>query len=269
MAAGKEFNASEYIQHHLTFMTRPAGEGGFWSINVDSVVTAVVLGILGIGFLWWVVRGATAGVPNRRQAFVELMIDFIDEQVKGIFTHGDRNRFVAPLALTVFVWVVLMNSMDFLPVDWVAGALGLVGIHEWRIVPTADVNTTFALALSVWLMMIGFAIKAKGAGGFIHELFCAPFGSNPLLWPANFLFNLVEYVSKPLSHSLRLFGNMYAGEILFLLLWLWAATGLVGTVFGVLLGLGWAIFHILIVLLQAYIFMMLTVVYIAMAHEHH
>jgi F-type H+-transporting ATPase subunit a len=228
-----------------------------------------VLGVLGIGFLWWVVKGATAGVPNRRQAFVELMIDFIDEQVKGIFTHGDRHRFVAPLALTVFVWVVLMNSMDFLPVDWVAGALGLVGIHEWRIVPTADVNTTFALALSVWLMMIGFAIKAKGAGGFIHELFCAPFGSNPLLWPANFLFNLVEYISKPLSHSLRLFGNMYAGEILFLLLWLWAATGLVGTAFGFLLGLGWAIFHILIVLLQAYIFMMLTVVYIAMAHEHH
>jgi F-type H+-transporting ATPase subunit a len=269
MAAGKEFNASEYIQHHLTFMTRPVGEGGFWSINVDSVVTSVVLGVLGVGFLWWVVRGATSGVPGRRQAFVELLIGFIDDQVKGIFTHGDRQRFIAPLALTVFVWVVLMNSMDFLPVDWVAGALGWVGIHEWRIVPTADVNTTFALALTVWLMMIGFAIKAKGVGGFVHELFCAPFGSNPLLWPANFLFNLVEYVSKPLSHSLRLFGNMYAGEILFLLLWMWAATGLVGTVFGSLLGLGWAIFHILIVLLQAYIFMMLTVVYIAMAHEHH
>jgi F-type H+-transporting ATPase subunit a len=270
MAAGKEFNASEYIQHHLTFKTAAVGgEGGFWSINVDSVVTSVLLGVLGVGLLWWVVRGATSGVPGRRQAFVELLIGFIDDQVKGIFTHGDRHRFIAPLALTVFVWVVLMNSMDFLPVDWVAGALGLVGIHEWRIVPTADVNTTFALALTVWLMMIGFAIKAKGVGGFIHELFCAPFGSNPLLWPANFLFNLVEYVSKPLSHSLRLFGNMYAGEILFLLLWMWAATGLVGTVFGSLLGLGWAIFHILIVLLQAYIFMMLTVVYIAMAHEHH
>jgi F-type H+-transporting ATPase subunit a len=269
MAAGKEFNASEYIQHHLTFMSRPVGEGGFWSINVDSVVTSVLLGVLGVGFLWWVVRGATSGVPGRRQAFVELLIGFIDDQVKGIFTHGDRHRFIAPLALTVFVWVVLMNSMDFLPVDWVAGALGLVGIHEWRIVPTADVNTTFALALTVWLLMIGFAIKAKGVGGFVHELFCAPFGSNPLLWPANFLFNLVEYVSKPLSHSLRLFGNMYAGEILFLLLWMWAATGLVGTVFGSLLGLGWAIFHILIVLLQAYIFMMLTVVYLAMAHEHH
>jgi F-type H+-transporting ATPase subunit a len=121
----------------------------------------------------------------------------------------------------------------------------------------------------VWLLMIGFAVKAKGVGGFIHELFCAPFGSNPLLWPANFLFNMVEYLSKPLSHSLRLFGNMYAGEIIFLLLGMWAATGLVGTIFGAVLHLGWSIFHILIVVLQAYIFMMLTVVYIAMAHEHH
>ena len=141
-------------------------------------------------------------------------------------------------------------------------------------VPTADVNTTFALALSVWLLMIWFSIAAKGLGGWIHELFCAPFGIKPLLASPflaffNLLFNFIEYVSKPLSHSLRLFGNMYAGEILFLLLWMWAATGLAGTVFGSILGLGWAIFHILIVLLQAYIFMMLTVVYIAMAHEHH
>jgi F-type H+-transporting ATPase subunit a len=136
-------------------------------------------------------------------------------------------------------------------------------------VPTADVNTTFALALSVWLMMIYYSIKVKGLGGWIHELFCSPFGSNPLLWPANFLFNLVEYVSKPLSHSLRLYGNMYAGEIIFLLLWLWAATGIVGTVAAVVLGLGWSIFHILIVVLQAYIFMMLTIVYVSMAHESH
>jgi F-type H+-transporting ATPase subunit a len=269
MAAGKELSPSEYIQHHLTFFQKPIGEGGFWTVNVDSVLTAVLLGVLGLGFLWWVVRGATSGVPNKRQAFVELLFDFIDEQVKGIFHHGDRNRFIAPLALTVFVWVVLMNAMDFLPADWVALATHGISEHGFRIVPTADVNTTFALALSVWVMMIGFSISAKGLGGWLHELFCAPFGSNPLLWPANLLFNLVEYVSKPLSHSLRLFGNMYAGEILFLLLWLWAATGLAGTVFGSLLGLGWAIFHILIVLLQAYIFMMLTVVYLAMAHEHH
>ena len=269
MAAGKELTPSEYIQHHLTFFQKPVGDGGFWTINVDSVLTAILLGIVGLGFLWWVVRGATSGVPNKRQAFVELLFDFIDEQVKGVFHHGDRNRFIAPLALTVFVWVVLMNAMDFLPVDWVALGTHAISDHGFRIVPTADVNTTFALALTVWVLMIGFAISAKGLGGWIHELFCAPFGTNPLLWPANFLFNLVEYVSKPLSHSLRLFGNMYAGEILFLLLWMWAATGLAGTIFGSILGLGWAIFHILIVLLQAYIFMMLTVVYLAMAHEHH
>jgi F-type H+-transporting ATPase subunit a len=269
MAAGNELSPSEYIQHHLTFFQKPVGEGGFWSINVDSLITAVLLGVIGLGFLWWVVRGATSGVPGKRQAFVELLFDFIDDQVKGIFHHGDRHRFIAPLALTVFVWVVLMNAMDFLPVDWVALLTHGISEDGFRIVPTADVNTTFALALSVWVMMIGFSISAKGLGGWIHELFCAPFGSNPLLWPANFLFNLVEYVSKPLSHSLRLFGNMYAGEILFLLLWMWAATGIAGTIFGSLLGLGWAIFHILIVLLQAYIFMMLTVVYLAMAHEHH
>jgi F-type H+-transporting ATPase subunit a len=269
MAAGKDFNATAYIQHHLTFLTKPVGDGGFWALNVDSVITAALVGVLAMGGIWWVVRGATSGVPNKRQALVELLVEFIDEQVKGIFHHGDRNRFVAPAALTVFVWVLVMNAMDFLPIDIVVAPLEWAGLHAWRPVPTADINTTFALALSVWFLMIGFAIAAKGLGGWIHELFCAPFGSNPLLWPANLLFNFIEYVSKPLSHSLRLFGNMYAGEIIFLLLWLLAATGLFGTLIATVLGLGWAIFHILIVALQAYIFMMLTVVYIAMAHEHH
>lgn len=269
MAAGKELTPSEYIQHHLTFFTKPVGEGGFWSLNIDSVAVSILLGFVGLGVIWWIVRGATAGVPGKRQAFIELLFEFVDDQVKGIFHHGDRNRFLAPLALTVFVWVVLMNAMDFLPADLIGLITHNVSDHGFRYVPTADVNTTFALALSVWLLMIFFAISAKGLGGWIHELFCAPFGSNPLLWPANLLFNLVEYVSKPLSHSLRLFGNMYAGEILFLLLWMWAATGLAGVFFSFWLGLGWAIFHILIVLLQAYIFMMLTVVYISMAHEHH
>ena len=269
MAAATELTPSQYIQHHLTFMTRPVGDGGFWSVNVDSIAVSILLGLVGLGVIWWIVRGATPGVPGKRQAFIELLFEFIDDQVKGIFHHGDRNRFIAPLALTVFVWVVLMNAMDFLPADLVALITHNVSDHGFRYVPTADVNTTFALALSVWLLMIFFAISAKGLGGWIHELFCAPFGSNALLWPANLLFNLVEYVSKPLSHSLRLFGNMYAGEILFLLLWMWAATGLAGVFFGFWLGLGWAIFHILIVLLQAYIFMMLTVVYLAMAHEHH
>ena len=269
MTAGAELSPSEYIEHHLTFFSHPVGEGAFWSVNVDTIVTSLVLGVLGIGFLWWVVRGATSGVPDKRQAFVELLIEFVDEQAKGIFHHGDRNKFIAPAALTVFVWVVLMNAMDFLPIDWIAGALNLAGFHEWRPVPTADVNTTFALSISVLVLSIYFAISVKGLGGWTRELFCAPFGGHPLLWPANLLFNVVEYVSKTLSHSLRLFGNIYAGEILFFLLWLWAATGIVGTFFGFLLGLGWAIFHILIVLLQAYIFMMLTIVYISMAHEHH
>jgi F-type H+-transporting ATPase subunit a len=265
MAAGTELSPSQYIQHHLTFYTKPLAEGSFWSINVDSLAVSILLGLVGMGFIWWVVRGATSGVPSRRQA----LVDFVDEQAKGIFHHGDRHRFVAPLALTVFVWVVLMNAMDFLPADIVGLLTHQISDHGFRYVPTADVNTTFALSISVLVLTLYFAISAKGVGGWLHELFCAPFGRHPLLWPANFLFQIVEYLSKTLSHSLRLFGNMYAGEILFLLLWMWAATGIVGIVFGSFLGLLWAIFHILIVLLQAYIFMMLTIVYITMAHEHH
>jgi F-type H+-transporting ATPase subunit a len=280
MADSTEMTPASYIGHHLKFLQKPIAEsGGFWSLNVDTLVTSTILGILVFGFLWWVVRGATAGVPGKRQAFVELCVDFVNEQVKSIFDKSFT--FVAPLALTVFLWVLFMNAMDFLPVDWVAGGLHAIGIEEFRLVPTADINATFALALSVWFLMIGFAIKAKGLGGFIHELYAAPFGLpklswNPLSWVlvvlagiANFTFQMIEYVSKPLSHSLRLFGNMYAGEIIFLLLWVWAATGVAGTFFAIVLGWGWAIFHILIVALQAFIFMMLTIVYISLAHEHH
>ena len=262
-----ELNPTAYIAHHLTHGSKQFGDGGFWTIHFDSLSVAAALGLIGIGFIWWVVRGATSGVPNRRQAFVELLVGFVDNQAKGIFRQGDRNKFVAPAALTVFVWVLLMNAMDFLPVDIVALGTNAISEHGFRIVPTADVNTTFALALSVWLLMIFFSVSVKGFGGWMHELFFTPFGK--WLLPANLLFNAIEYLSKPLSHSLRLYGNMYAGELIFLLLWMWAATGVVGTVFGSLLGLGWAIFHILIVLLQAYIFMMLTIVYLSMAHEHH
>jgi F-type H+-transporting ATPase subunit a len=274
--AAEQLTPTQYINHHLTFNAKSVGDGSFWTLHVDTLVTSAVLGVVVLAFLAWVVRGATAGVPGRRQAFVELFVDFIDEQVKGIFVHGDRHRFIAPAALTVFTWVLAMNAMDFLPIDWVSTMLFEKVFHQhyWRPVPTADVNTTFALALSVWFLMIYFSIKVKGLGGWIHELFAAPFGLkpvwlSPLLVLFNLLFNFVEYVSKPLSHSLRLFGNMYAGELIFLLLWVWAGTGLVGTVFATVLGVGWGIFHILIVALQAYIFMMLTVVYIAMAHEHH
>jgi F-type H+-transporting ATPase subunit a len=269
MAAGSELNPTEYISHHLTHGAKQVGDGGFWTLHFDSLGVSILLGLIGIGFIWWVARGATSGVPGRRQAFVELLVGFVDDQAKGIFRHGDRNRFVAPAALTVFVWVLLMNSMDFLPVDIVAKGTHLISEHGFRIVPTADLNTTFALALAVWLLMIYFSIAAKGFGGWMHELFCSPFGANPLLWPANFLFNLIELISKPLSHSLRLYGNMYAGEIIFLLLWLLAAAGLGWAGLSFLLAFGWAIFHILIVALQAYVFMMLTIVYFAMAHEHH
>lgn len=209
------------------------------------------------------------GVPSKRQAFVELLIEFIDNEVKNTF-HGNRHVFVAPTALTIFVWVLLMNTMDIMPIDISATIIeGAFGVDYWKIVPTTDVNTTFALALSIWFLMIFFSVKVKGLGGWMHELFCTPFGKNPLLWILNLLFNFIEYVSKPLSHSLRLFGNIYAGEIIFLLLGMWAATGVAGAFFGAILGAGWAIFHILIVTLQAFIFMMLAVVYISMAHESH
>ncbi len=268
MSAAEALTPTSYISHHLKFLAEPIGSGGFMTVHMDSLIVSVLLGVVGIGLIWWIGRGATAGIPTKRQAFVELLFDFVDGQVRGIF-HGDPNKFVAPAALTVFLWVLLMNATAFLPIDITAKAIHAVGPEEFRITPTADVNTTFALALSVWLLMIWFSIKVKGLGGWIHELFCTPFGSNPLLWIFNFLFNLVELVSKPLSHALRLFGNLYAGEIIFLLLGLWAATGLVGAAGGAILGLGWAIFHLLIVPLQAYIFMMLTIVYISMAHESH
>ena len=269
MAAGTELTPTSYIGHHLTFLAKPVlGEGGFWTLHVDTFVTSLILGALCFGFLWLVTRKATSGVPSKTQAFVELSIDFVNDQVKGIYQG--TSTLVAPIALTTFVLVLFMNAMDFLPIDIMAWIYEHVfHLENWRSVPTADVNTTFALALSVFALMIFYSIKVKGLGGWIHELFCAPFGSNPLLWPFNLLFNAVEYLSKPLSHSLRLYGNMYAGEIIFMLLGMWAATGLVGTLFGAVLNLGWAIFHILIVVLQAYIFMMLTIVYIAMAHEHH
>jgi F-type H+-transporting ATPase subunit a len=244
--AGNTYNSpTEYIGHHLQYNTISFGENPFWTMHLDSVVMAVLLGIITMGLIWLVARKATAGVPT------------------------NRHSFIAPAALTVFVWVLMMNAMDFLPIDIMAMIYGFFHIEYWKNVPTSDVNTTFALALGVWFLMIFFGIKVKGLRGWLHELFCAPFGSNPFVWPANFLFNIIEYVSKPLSHSLRLFGNMYAGEVIFLLIGMLAASGIFGVFFSALLGAGWAIFHILIVALQAFVFMMLTVVYLSMAHEGH
>jgi len=274
MASGTELTPNEYITHHLSFFGKQVGDGSFWTLNMDSISVSILLGFFGFGLIWWVASGATAGVPGKRQAFIELVFDFIDNQTKGVFKH-ERHSFVAPAALTVFIWVLLMNSMDFLPVDWIALGTHSISEHGFRIVPTADVNTTFALSLTVLALTVYFAIKVKGLGGWLHELFCSPFGSNPLVWAFNLLFNLIEYISKPLSHSLRLFGNMYAGEMIFLLLWMWAANSAwsndyyIGLIASMGLALAWAIFHILIVALQAYVFMMLTIVYIAMAHQHH
>ena len=274
MAAEHELDATTYIQHHLTFLAEPVSEkGGFWTLHYDTIVTSAIIGVVVLGFLWMITRKASSGVPSKIQAFVELTVEFVNDQVRSLF-HEDY-RLVAPIALTVFLWVLFMNAMDFLPVDIMAWIYQHVfGLKEWRGVPTADVNTTFALSLSVFGLMIFYNIKNKGLGGWLHELLATPFGLkplwlSPLLVVFNLLFNLIEYVSKPLSHSLRLYGNMYAGEIIFLLIGLWAANGIAGVIVGGLLNLGWAIFHILIVVLQAYIFMMLTVVYIAMAHEHH
>jgi F-type H+-transporting ATPase subunit a len=264
-------NSTEYITHHLAHYK--VGEG-FWTFHIDTMFMSIVLGILTLGLFWSASRKATAGVPSKWQAFVEIVVEFIDTTVKEVF-HLDR-RFLAPLALTIFVWVFMMNAMDLLPLDLPGKIAALFGIHYWRVVPTADANTTFAMSLTVLGVVLYFTFKAKGVGGYVHELFCAPFGSNPLLWIPNFFLNLVELLSKPVSLAMRLFGNMYAGELVFMLIALLgagAATLTIGSALGfvgqLLMGSAWAIFHILIITLQAFIFMVLTVVYSAMATEHH
>jgi F-type H+-transporting ATPase subunit a len=271
MTVASELTASEYIQHHLTFLQR--GDGGFWTVNLDTLAMTIIAGLLTFGFMWLITRKATAGVPSKKQAFVELALEFIDNQVKDIYQGP--TKLIAPIALTTGFLVLMMNAMDWLPIDIMAWFYEhVLHLSHWRNTPTADVNTTFALALSVFVLSIFYSIQFKGLGGWLHELISAPFGIKPwwaaiLLIPANLAFQIVEYVSKPLSHSLRLFGNMYAGEIIFLLLGALAASSVVGAFAGAVLHLGWAIFHVLIVVLQAYIFMVLTIVYLSMAQEHH
>lgn len=273
MADGAKGYASsgEYIDHHLSNMKMTFG--GLGTVHLDSVLMAWGLGALVFGFLFFLTRNLTTnGVPNKKQTFIELLYDFVDTQVKDIF-HGDR-KFVVGVCMTVFIWVFFMNAMKFIPVDFVATFMGWFGVKNWKPVATADINTTLALALSVISLVIVFSVKFKGFGGYLHELFCTPFhGSGPIstiiLAPFNFLFQLIELVSKPLSLALRLYGNMYAGEIIFLLIALMSAAGFTGIFLGGILHAAWAIFHILVVPLQAFIFMMLTAVYLSLAKESH
>ena len=283
MAASEGTHAldpSEYIAHHLQNLSTSHQTSiiDFHVWNLDTLFWSIVCGLLTIVILGLAARKATSGVPGRFQCAIEMLVEMVEDQSKSII-HGNR-KFIAPLALTVFVWVALMNSLDFIPVDLPGRVIGWLGLSEalphQRIVPTADLNGTFGIALGVFVLMIYYNLKIKGPGGFAHELLSAPFGAHPLLWIPNLALNIIEFVAKTVSLALRLFGNMYAGELLFLLiallgsLWTFGAdTTVLGFIGHVIAGSVWAIFHILIVLLQAFIFMMLTLVYIGQAHDKH
>ena len=279
MAAGAT-TSSAYIKHHLqnlTFGNHPEGgwqiahsaeeakEMGFWAIHLDSMFWSIVLGA---GFLLLFRRVAvrmTSDVPNGTQNFIEWIVDFIEDNVRGSFSG--KNDLIAPLALTLFVWVLLMNLMDLVPVDWIPWISTLIGIEYMKVVPTTDPNITFSLALSVFVLMIYYSIKMKGMKGFAGELALQPFGK--WMIPVNLFLEGLSLIAKPLSHSLRLFGNLYAGEMIFILIAILYSAGLMLGVLGGILQWAWAVFHVLIVLLQAFIFMVLTIVYLDMAHHKH
>jgi F-type H+-transporting ATPase subunit a len=280
--------STEYIKHHLEHLTygkmpdgawtiaqnaEQAKEMGFMAFNVDTLGVSLLLGLLFIFFFGRIAKKVSAGVPSGGQNFVEWIIEFIDSSVRGSFTA--RNALVAPLALTIFVWIFMMNFMDLIPIDWLPGlGEGVFGLPYLKVVPTTDPNATFGMSISVFLLVLYYSIKMKGVGGFVGELALQPFGKLGL--PANLFLEGVNLLSKPVSLSLRLFGNMYAGEMIFILIALmggsWAGFSAGNaTLFGsqILLSLGWGIFHILIVTLQAFIFMTLTIVYLDMAHQEH
>ncbi len=272
-----EITASSYIQHHLqnlTYGNHPEGgwmfahtaqeakEMGFWAIHVDTMGWSIVLGLIFLGLFRSAAKKATTGVPGGLQNFVEIMIEFVDNSVKETF-HG-RNKVIAPLALTVFCWVFLMNFMDLIPVDFLPRLAQIVTGNEhlyFKVVPTTDLNATLGMAFSVFALIVYYSIKVKGVSGFIGELTLQPFGK--WMIPFNLLLEGVGLIAKPISLALRLFGNLYAGELIFILIalmpfWIqWA------------MSVPWAIFHILVIVLQAFIFMMLTIVYLSMAHEDH
>jgi F-type H+-transporting ATPase subunit a len=277
MAAEAPASVNEYIVHHLTNLTHPVKEGGgFWTLHLDSLFFSVLLAIVFGGSFWLAARKATAGTPGKFQNFVELVVEFVDSQVKDTF-HGS-SRLIAPLALTIFCWIFLFNFMDLVPVDlfpWIAH--NVFHIEYLKVVPSTDLNITFGMSITVFLLVIFFSIKIKGARGFAKELLFHPFGKWGM--PGNLILNTIEHVARPVSLALRLFGNMYAGEMIFLLIALFTLGkgaealisfgGLFGFIGQTILGLAWAIFHILIITLQAFIFMMLTIVYLSMAHEEH
>jgi F-type H+-transporting ATPase subunit a len=278
----------EYIVHHLGHLNDLSAQNHFggkqtnivdWSvINYDTLFFSITIGLFTVFLLWLAARKATSGVPGRFQGCVEVLVEMVANQAKGIIHSPESRRFVAPLALTVFLWIFFMNAMDLLPVDllpvlWQTAA---GDSHAYlRVVATADLSATLGMSVGVLVLCIYYNIKIKGAGGWIHELFTTPFGGHPLLWLPNLVMQLIEFGAKTISHGMRLFGNMYAGELVFCLIalmggaWTISTSGVMLAFAHVLAGLAWAIFHILIITLQAFIFMMLTLVYIGQAHEGH
>ena len=284
--SSETITSSEYIRHHLQNLTCSLQQGhfhcahtaeeakamGFWAFNVDTLLMSFVLGTVFLFFFSRAVKSPAPGVPGGLQNFVEWVIEFIENSVRGSFSG--KNNLVAPLALTVFMWILLMNLMDLIPIDWVPMLAKALGVRYFKVVSTTDPNATFGMSISVFLIMLYYSIKIKGLGGFAAELSLQPFGKFGL--PVNIFLESVTLISKPLSLSLRLFGNMYAGEMIFILIAImgstWAGFTLgSATMFGsqILLSLGWGIFHILIITLQAFIFMTLTIVYLDMAHQEH
>ena len=285
--------ASEYIVHHLThWQNKPQTDIVDFSVfNIDSLFFSILLGVLGCFFLWKAARRATSGVPGRFQAAVEILVEMVESEAKGIVHNPVSRKLVAPLALTIFVWIFLLNAMDLLPLDllpelWklIYGAAGHDAGHAYmRSVPTADLSVTMGMSVSVLLICLVYNVKNKGVGGWAHELVCAPFGTskNPvfavILGVVNLAMQLIEFIAKTVSHGMRLFGNMYAGELVFMLIALlggawafsFAPSGLMLLLLHVVAGWAWAVFHILIITLQAFVFMMLTLVYIGQAHDSH
>lgn len=282
-AAAEPMTPTAYISEHLQNLNNTGSAQAsiidFSIINLDTIFWASLMGLLAVFILLIAARRATPGVPGRFQCFVEMMVEMAETQSKGI-VHGDRS-YIAPLALFVFFWIILLNTLDLIPVDWVLGVNHFIesfGVHvpHHKVVPTTDLNATMGMSMSVLLLIFFYSFKVKGFGGFLHELVSAPFGAKWYLAPFNLALNIIEYLAKGVSLGMRLFGNMYAGELVFLLIALLGSAWtfsldltLFGLVGHVIAGSAWAIFHILVILLQAFIFMMLTLVYIGQAHSHH